>query len=55
MRGTSIIGPAKLIKQIKRDPESISILMKWDFIFINAFIYNMVNKKSNIFKKTNTT
>jgi hypothetical protein len=28
MRGTSIIGPAKLIKQIKRDPESISILMK---------------------------
>ncbi|MDD4353695.1 MAG: DUF2073 domain-containing protein [Candidatus Nanoarchaeia archaeon] len=28
MRGTSIIGPAKIIKQIKRDPESISILMK---------------------------
>ena len=27
-RGTSIIGPAKLIKEIKRDPESISILMK---------------------------
>jgi len=28
MRGTSIIGPAKIIKQIKRDPESISIMMK---------------------------
>jgi hypothetical protein len=28
MRGTSIIGPAKIIKQIKRDPEKISILMK---------------------------
>jgi hypothetical protein len=28
MRGTSIVGPAKIIKQIKRDPESISILMK---------------------------
>jgi len=27
-RGTSIIGPAKVIKEIKRDPESISILMK---------------------------
>ena len=27
-RGTSIIGPAKIIKQIKRDPEKISILMK---------------------------
>ena len=27
-RGTSIIGPAKLIKEIKRDPEKISILMK---------------------------
>jgi len=27
-RGTSIVGPAKIIKQIKRDPESISILMK---------------------------
>ncbi|MDD2678300.1 MAG: DUF2073 domain-containing protein [Candidatus Nanoarchaeia archaeon] len=28
MRGTSIVGPAKIIKQIKRDPESISISMK---------------------------
>ncbi|VVB75739.1 Uncharacterised protein [Candidatus Tiddalikarchaeum anstoanum] len=27
-RGTSIIGPAKIIKQIKRNPESISIAMK---------------------------
>lgn len=28
VRGTSIIGPAKIIKQIKRDPDSISMLMK---------------------------
>ncbi len=27
-RGTSIIGPAKLIKEIKRDPEQIIISMK---------------------------
>lgn len=27
-RGTSIIGPAKLIKKIKRNPQSISMLMK---------------------------
>lgn len=27
-RGASIIGPAKIIKEIKRDPESISMLMK---------------------------
>lgn len=27
-RGTSIIGPAKIIKQIKRNPKSISMLMK---------------------------
>jgi hypothetical protein len=27
-RGTSIIGPAKIIKKIKRNPKSISMLMK---------------------------